>query len=234
MIQYYKIDKIEQIFAFLILIMAVCFFIALTKCNPEVPEILRGIFLPTIPENSMSSMIGLIGCIIMPHNLYLHSSLVQSRKINRSNPYSLKLAIKYFNLESFAILLVSFFINAFVISTFATFSLQDKDLTIQNAGDILNQQFKYGSIIWGLGLLAAGQSSTLAGTMAGQFVMEGFIKIKMSRTKRQLLTRCFAMVPSMMVALIGNPETLNSSLNVLQAIQLPFALIPLLKLAHSE
>jgi len=69
--------------------------------------------------------------------------------------------------------------------------------------------------MWGLGLLAAGQSSTMAGTMAGQFVMEGFIKIRISRFKRQLLTRCFAMVPSMLVALMGNPETLNSSLNVL-------------------
>lgn len=164
--------------------MAICFFVALTNCNPDVPEIFKGTFIPWIPENSLDSMIGLIGCIIMPHNLYLHSSLVQSRKINRSNPFSLKLAIKYFNLESFAILLVSFFINAFVISTFATFSLQDQDLTISNAGDILNREFKYGSIIWGLGLLAAGQSSTMAGTMAGQFVMEGFVKIKISRTKR--------------------------------------------------
>lgn len=83
-------------------------------------------------------MIGLIGCIIMPHNLFLHSSLVLSRKINRNNPFSIKLAIKYFNLESFLILLLSFFINMFVISTFATQSLGDKDLTIENAGDVLD------------------------------------------------------------------------------------------------
>lgn len=79
-------------------------------------------FVPNVPENSTSDMISLIGCIIMPHNLYLHSSLALSRKIDRSRPSVIKTAIYYFNLESFIILFISYIINLSVISTFAVYT----------------------------------------------------------------------------------------------------------------
>ena len=118
-------------------------------------------------------MVGLIGAVIMPHNLYLHSSLVQSRKIDRNDLHKIKEALLYFYLESGFSLFVSFLINLTVICTFAHFSGTDQDINLQNAGDTLSTVFgAKGKYIWAVGLLAAGQCSTLSGTMAGQFVMQ--------------------------------------------------------------
>ena len=106
----------------LVAIMGVCFFVALCKIEPNLGELFEGLFIPMVPKDALGSLIALVGCIIMPHNLYLHSSLVLSRKIDRENPSLVRKAIYYFNLESGFVLFISFFINLCVISTFANYA----------------------------------------------------------------------------------------------------------------
>ena len=122
-------------------------------------------------------MAGLIGSVIMPHNLYLHSSLAKTRKINRDNNNSIKKSLLYYYIESGILLFIAMLINGAVISTFAEF--YNEDLDIDNAGKALEKSFgNKGKYIWAIGLLAAGQSSTCSGTLAGQFVMEVNIYFK--------------------------------------------------------
>lgn len=123
-------------------------------------------------------------------------------------------------------------INLSVISTFAFYHLKDgsEEISLENAHHSLEQSFgKSARIIWAIGLMAAGQSSTMTGTYAGQFVMQGFIELKVPAYLRVLITRSIAIVPAITVAFIGNLDNFDGFLNILQAIQLPFALIPLLK-----
>lgn len=108
------------------------------------------------------------------------------------------------------------------------------DLNLRNADKALEQAFgNEARIIWGVGLLAAGQSSTMTGTYAGQFVMEGFLDIKLPVWKRVFVTRSIAIMPALAVAFISDFDEVDTYLNILQAIQLPFALIPLLKFTSS-
>ena len=123
-------------------------------------------------------------------------------------------------------------INISVISTFAYYHLKDgsDDINLENAHRSLEQSFgSSAKIIWAIGLMAAGQSSTMTGTYAGQFVMQGFVNLKVPVYMRVLITRSIAIVPAITVAFIGNLDNFDGFLNILQAIQLPFALIPLLK-----
>lgn len=138
-----------------------------------------GMFVPTIPEGSADQAIGLIGAVIMPHNLYLHSSLVLSRKINNKNVKQVHEANVYNAIESGISLFVSFLINFAVVGTFAYYHNKGyDDLNLRNADTALSETFGSAArIIWGVGLLAAGQSSTMTGTYCGQFVMEGFFDI---------------------------------------------------------
>lgn len=191
----------------------------------------------------------------MPHNIYLHSALVQSRKLDRSNPNKVREANKYFSIEASIALFVSFLINLAVVSVFAKafFSIDANDplrdcapqglayfdgkcqsIGLSNADKALSFfNGKTASYIWAAGLLAAGQSSTMTGTFAGQYVMEGFLSLKVSPWVRTAVTRTIALGPAVMVALASSRNTtvgdsLDEWLNVLQSIQLPFALIPIL------
>ena len=174
----------------------------------------------------------------MPHNLYLHSSLVLSRKINTKSKQSVHEANIYNAIESAISLFISFLISFAVVGTFAFYhdtSTTPIDLNLRNADQALQQSFGSGArVIWGLGLLAAGQSSTMTGTYAGQFVMEGFLDIKLPVWKRVFFTRCIAVMPALVVAFIADYDEVDTYLNILQSIQLPFALIPLIKFTSSE
>ena len=148
----------------------------------------------------------------------------------------------YNNIESAFALFISFIINTAVISTFASYVAQkpgdqDADLDLLQASDALEAVFGEASkYIWALGLLAAGQSATMTGTYAGQFVMEGFLDFTLPVWQRVLLTRSVALVPALVVSFL-NPSYLtgmDNFLNILQSIQLPFALIPLIKFVGSK
>ena len=145
----------------------------------------------------------------MPHNLYLHSSLVLTRKFNHRDKNAVNEANFYNAIESGISLFISFCISTAVIATFAVYvsspdqSLINRDLDLYSASDALKATFGNASkYIWAIGLLAAGQSSTMTGTYAGQFVMEGFLDIKLPVWQRVFITRSIAIVPALGVTLM--------------------------------
>ncbi|KAF3446584.1 hypothetical protein FNV43_RR11764 [Rhamnella rubrinervis] len=190
--------------------------------------------------------VGVVGCVIMPHNVFLHSALVQSRNVDPNKKSRVQEALNYYSIESTVALSVSFMINLFVTTVFAKGFYGTKEaggIGLVNAGQYLEEKYGGGLLpilyIWGIGLLAAGQSSTITGTYAGQFIMGGFLNLRLKKWMRALITRSFAIVPTIVVAVIfntseGSLDVLNEWLNVLQSIQIPFALIPLLTLVAKE
>lgn len=229
------VRKLEAFFAVLVGTMAICFWANMFIVRPGMGNIMGG-FLPLVPHDSTEQLIGLIGAVIMPHNLFLHSALVQSRNVDFKDHKKVREANKYFSIEAGISLLVSFFINMSVISTFAYYHLKpgSGDIYLENAHHSLEKSFGKGAkLIWAIGLMAAGQSSTMTGTYAGQFVMQGFINLHLPSYLRVLITRAIAIVPALIVTFIGNLDNFDGYLNILQAVQLPFALIPLLKFSAS-
>jgi NRAMP (natural resistance-associated macrophage protein)-like metal ion transporter len=185
-----------------------------------------GTLLPIIPSGALTAALGLIGAVIMPHNLYLHSSLVLTRKIDTKNKNQVNEANIYNTLESGVSLFISFVISAAVISTFAAYKQgpsfdPDINIDLNTASVVLSDTFGEASkYIWAIGLLAAGQSSTMTGTYAGQFVMEGFLDFKLPIYQRVLLTRSIAIIPALMISFM-NPDMLTSLdtyLNILQSV----------------
>lgn len=182
----------------------------------------------------------------MPHNVFLHSALVQSRKIDPNKKTHVREALRYYSIESTLALMVSFSINMFVTTVFAKGFYGTKEaenIGLENAGKFLQEKYGQGLFpilyIWGIGLLAAGQSSTITGTYAGQFIMGGFLNLPLKKWIRSLITRSFAIVPTIVVALFFDTsdsalDVLNQWLNVLQSVQIPFALIPLITLVSKE
>jgi natural resistance-associated macrophage protein 2 len=173
-IHYYGVRKLEFFFLLLIGIMTVTFCANMITSEPNYGEIAIGLVVPRVPKGSLNAMLGLVGAVIMPHNLYLHSALVLSRKVNYRNRNAVAEGNYYNAVESAISLGVSFFINTFVIATFAVYVINNKDnavdtdLNLTSAAAALEVNFgtpaKY---IWAIGLLAAGQSSTMTGTYAG-------------------------------------------------------------------
>jgi NRAMP (natural resistance-associated macrophage protein)-like metal ion transporter len=242
-IHYFGVRKLEGFFAILIIIMAVCFGINMIAADPDYEQMAIGTLLPIVPSGATTAALGLIGAVIMPHNLYLHSALVLTRKVDTRNKNQVNEANIYNTLESGVSLFISFVISVAIISTFAAYKAtqdpdQDIDIDLNSASVVLASTFGEASkYIWAIGLLAAGQSSTMTGTYAGQFVMEGFLDFKLPIYQRVLVTRSIAIVPALLVSFV-DPATLTGSLdtylNILQSVQLPFALVPLIKFVGSE
>ncbi|KAK9504989.1 hypothetical protein O3M35_009147 [Rhynocoris fuscipes] len=207
--------------------------------------------------DKISMAIGIVGSCIMPHNLYLHSGLVKTRNVDRTRDRTISEANFYFLIESALALFVSFIINLFVMSVFAhglygktnvdvlheCIARQDPygpslfhnntnivDVDIQSGGVFLGCHFGLAALyIWAVGILAAGQSSTMTGCYAGQFAMEGFLNLTWVRWKRVLFTRSIAIIPSLWVACYSDLSSfngMNDFLNALMSIQLPFAVLP--------
>nr|XP_019580122.1 PREDICTED: natural resistance-associated macrophage protein 2 isoform X2 [Rhinolophus sinicus] len=257
----YGLRKLEAFFGFLITVMALTFGYEYVTVKPSQSEVLKGMFLPSCSgcgTPQIQQAVGIVGAVIMPHNMYLHSALVKSRQVNRAKKQEIREANKYFFIESCIALFVSFIINVFVVSVFAeaffgktnqqvievcrnsssphTGLFPDDNSTlavdIYKGGVVLGCYFGPATLyIWAVGILAAGQSSTMTGTYSGQFVMEGFLNLRWSRFARVILTRSIAIIPTLLVAVFQDVEHLtgmNDFLNVLQSLQLPFALIPIL------
>uniref|UniRef100_A0A8R1HHD3 Uncharacterized protein n=1 Tax=Caenorhabditis japonica TaxID=281687 RepID=A0A8R1HHD3_CAEJA len=263
----YGVRKFEAFFCFLIACMAVTFGYEFGRSAPDAGQMFTGMFLPWCTDcdnNMVMQGVAIIGAVIMPHNFYLHSALVKSRKVDRRRAEKVTEANKYFFIESAFALFVSFVINTLVISVFAQgmYGKTNQDILnvcmnnthngmpdfykndipanndpaqsdIYHAGIFLGCTFGiFALYVWAVGVLAAGQSSTMTGTYAGQFAMEGFIQINIPQWKRILITRSLAILPTLAVVIfsggIDNISSLNDFLNCLQLIQLPFALIPVL------
>ncbi|KAL2346457.1 hypothetical protein Fmac_000457 [Flemingia macrophylla] len=242
----YGVRKLEAAFAVLIATMALSFAWMFGDAKPNGKELLMGILLPRLSSKTIRQAVGVVGCVIMPHNVFLHSALVQSRKVDPNKKGRVQEALNYYSIESSAALSVSFVINLFVTTVFAKGfygTKQANSIGLVNAGQYLEEKYGGGAFpilyIWGIGLLAAGQSSTITGTYAGQFIMGGFLDLRLKKWLRALITRSFAIVPTIIVAVVFNTseaslDVLNEWLNVLQSMQIPFALIPLLTLVSKE
>ena len=240
-IHYYGVRKLEYFFLFLIAMMTFMFCGNMYVAKPDFGAMLEGALIPTVPAGAWPAAIGLIGAVIMPHNLYLHSSLVLTRKVDYRNRTAVNEAHIYNAMESAVSLFISFVISTSVISTFAVYvganpEVRAVGLNLDKASGALSSKFgdtaKY---VWAVGLLASGQSATMTGTYAGQFVMEGFLDIKLPVYQRVLLTRAIAIVPALCVAFFDQNSMigLDTILNIIQSIQLPFALVPTIKFASS-
>ncbi|MED6196677.1 Metal transporter Nramp3 [Stylosanthes scabra] len=246
LLENYGVRKLEAVFAVLIAIMALAFAWMFGETKPNGKELLLGILIPKLSSRTIQQAVGVVGCIIMPHNVFLHSALVQSRRVDHRNKGRVQEALNYYSIESTVALIVSFVINIFVTTVFAKGFYGTElanNIGLVNAGQYLHEKYGGGLFpilyIWGIGLLAAGQSSTLTGTYAGQFIMGGFLNLRLKKWMRALITRSCAIIPTMIVALIFDTseqslDEMNEWLNVLQSVQIPFALIPLLCLVSKE
>eukprot|EP01084_Bolivina_argentea_P292634 503116_1 len=270
----YGIRKLEALFMALVGVMTIAFCANFFVDSPPSRVIFSG-FVPRFKQYAAVQALGLIGSVIMPHNLYLHSALVLSRKLNRADPRKLREANKYYIIDAFLALAVAFIINLAVVATFANQFYDEtcatastlsaclgpgsvdknapsygtcaadgigicQEIGLVHAGDALSGALGGAArYVWAVGLLAAGQSSTMTGTYAGQFCMSGFLDLQIQPWQRMFLTRSCALVPALIVVLVfHNNETASDAmsewLNVLQSIVLPFAIIPLLHFSSSE
>ncbi|CAO2815891.1 unnamed protein product [Amaranthus hypochondriacus] len=209
---------------------------------------MRGLFVPQLKGDGATGLaISLLGAMVMPHNLFLHSALVLSRKIPRSVG-GIKEACRYYLIESGIALAVAFLINVSVIAvsgavcSSSNLNMEDekscKDLDLNKASFLLkNVLGNWSSKLFAIALLASGQSSTITGTYAGQYVMQGFLDLRMEPWIRNMLTRCLAIIPSLVVALIGGSAGAGQLIiiaSMILSFELPFALIPLLKFTSSK
>ncbi|QCE02616.1 metal transporter Nramp2-like [Vigna unguiculata] len=242
----YGVRKLEGVFAVFIGTMGLSFAWMFFDTKPSEEELMMGLLIPRLSSKTLRQAVEIVGCVITPHNVFLHSALVQSRDIDIRNKGQVQEALNYYSIESSVALLVTLLINLSVITVFARVfygTEQANGIGLVNAGQYLEERYGGGLFpilyIWGIGLLAAGQSSTITGTYAGQFITEGFLKLNIKKWLRALITRSCAIVPTMICAIVFNTsesslDTLNEWLNVVQAIQIPFALIPLLTLVSKE
>lgn len=224
--------------AFIIALVAVVgfsFLVEIILAGPEIGEVASGL-IPHIPnEEALYIAIGIIGATVMPHNLYLHSALVQTRKIN-NNPASIKQALKWNVVDSAIALNIAFLVNTAILVLAATvfFKSGRTDVAeIKDAHELLAPLlgYKIAPVLFAIALIAAGQSSTVTGTLAGQIVMEGYLKLRVSPIVRRLLTRLLAIIPAVTVIWIYGDKEVNKLLifsQVLLSMQLGFAIIPLI------
>ena len=227
---------LEALVVTLIATVGVCFAFELLLSRPDVMEVAKG-FIPTTDTVSNADKlyiaIGILGATVMPHNLYLHSSIVQTRKYEE-NATGRREAVRYAFIDSTIALSFALFINAAIlIVAAATFHTSGNSgiAEIQDAFKLLTPLLGAGaSSVFALALLASGQNSTLTGTLAGQIVMEGFLNIRIRPWLRRMITRLIAIVPAVIVAVIsgeaGTAKLLILS-QVVLSLQLSFAVFPL-------
>ncbi len=227
---------LEALVVTLILVIGGCFFAEIIFSKPVVSELFLG-FIPS-PEilrnkEMLYVGIGILGATVMPHNLYLHSSIVQTRKFEQTSEGKAE-AIKFATIDSTLALMMALFINAAIlIVAAAVFHTANKPVEgIEEAYELLTPMVgaTAASIIFALALLASGQNSTLTGTLAGQIVMEGFMNIRLRPWMRRLITRLLAIVPAVIVAIVAGETAVDKLIvlsQVVLSVQLSFAVFPL-------
>ncbi len=233
-LQRFGIRKMEAFIIALISIIGGCFLVEMFLVKPDLIEISKG-FKPSIPNNeALYIAIGIIGATVMPHNLYLHSALVQTRKIKRDFQ-SIKKAIKYNFFDSLIALNLAFFVNAAILILAASAFHKGgyyEIVGLHDAHKMLSHLLgDLAPALFAIALIAAGQSSTITGTLAGQIVMEGYLHFRMNPALRRLLTRLLAVIPAVIVISILGDESVDEMLifsQVLLSMQLGFAIIPLI------
>jgi manganese transport protein len=228
---------IECLVAGLILLIGGCFAFEMIASHPVVVEALGGLIpqprIITDPA-ALYIAIGILGATVMPHNLYLHSSIVQTRAFERNDP-GMSMAIKFGTLDSTVSLLFAFFINAAILILSAAAFHGTGHHDVADIGDAFKLLapvlgVPLAGVIFAAALLASGQNSTLTGTLAGQIVMEGFLNIRLRPWVRRLITRLIAIVPAAIVAALFGETGVGKLLilsQVILSLQLSFAVVPL-------
>jgi manganese transport protein len=225
----------EAFIVCLVAIIGISFLVEILLAKPALSEIATG-FIPSIPnDTALYIAIGIIGATVMPHNLYLHSALVQTRKIRRDEK-GIRQALKYNFFDSAIALNLAFFVNAAILVLAAT-AFFNKGFTevaeIKEAHRLLSGVLgtELAPVLFAIALIAAGQSSTVTGTLAGQIVMEGYLRLRINPWVRRLMTRLIAIIPAVIVILIYGENNIDSLLvlsQVILSLQLGFAVIPLI------
>jgi manganese transport protein len=229
------IRKLEAFILGLVLIIGGAFAVQMFLAKPDLSAIAGG-FVPSMPNTeALFIAIGIIGATVMPHNLYLHSALVQSRKITRTTE-GIKRAIRYNIIDSAIALNLALFVNAAILILAAAVfhkSGYNGVSEIQDAHRLLEPLLgkSYAPVLFAVALIAAGQSSTVTGTLAGQIVMEGYLHLRIAPWLRRLITRLLAVVPAVVVVTVMGEDATGDMLvlsQVILSMQLGFAVIPLL------
>ena len=238
-IQHLGVRKFEAMILSLITVIGLCFIFQLILSKPDVGGIFSGV-LPSMTHEGLYVAIGIIGATVMPHNLYLHSALVQTREFEESSGGK-KQACKFNLIDSVVALNAALFVNAAILilasSTFFSRGIAVTEL--QQAHELISPLLgtTLAGVAFALALLLAGQSSTLTGTLAGQIVMEGFLRFRLRPFIRRLVTRLIAIVPAVVIISSQGDEGTYSLLilsQVILSMQLPFAIIPLIHFTSNK
>ena len=234
------IRKLEAFIISLVAIIGVSFFIQLVIAKPDMIEISKGLIPGFTNENALYIAIGIIGATVMPHNLYLHSSLVQTRKFERT-PIEIRKAIKFNLIDSAVALNLALFVNAaiLIIAASTFFNTGIAVTEIQDAHKMMAPMLgsTLAPLLFAVALIAAGQSSTITGTLAGQVIMEGYLNLRLQPWIRRLATRLIAIVPAFLVIYYLGEEKTGDLLvmsQVILSLQLGFAIIPLIHFVSNK
>jgi len=239
-IQRFGIRKMEAFILMLVSTIGACFIIEIFLSKPSVGGIAIGLIPRPLSGAELYVAIGILGATVMPHNLYLHSALVQSRDVHRSRD-GVAQACRYNLLDSAVAMNLAFFVNAAIlIVSAAAFHARGIQVDeIQQAHQLLEHVLGSGlaPVAFALALLCAGQSSTITGTLAGQITMEGFLRFKIRPWLRRLITRSIAIVPAVLVIASAGEKGVMQLLilsQVILSLQLPFAVVPLIRFTSSR
>ncbi|PWG79338.1 Nramp family divalent metal transporter [Pararcticibacter amylolyticus] len=226
--------SMESFIVSMVFIVGLSFLAEMFIVEPSLPEVIKGFEPSVLSGDALYIAIGIIGATVMPHNLYLHSSLVQTRKIERT-PEGIRESLKFNLIDTTVALNLAFLVNASILILAATAFFKNgyhEVAQIQDAHKLLDNIF--GSLapaLFAIALIAAGQSSTVTGTLAGQIIMEGHLNLKIQPWLRRLLTRLLAIIPAFFTILYFGEEALGELLvlsQVVLSLQLGFAVIPLI------
>jgi manganese transport protein len=256
-LQRFGVRTVEAVVILLIATIGACYFIeifVLPRTGPDFAEMGRALATPGLRQVGMAYVaVGIIGATVMPHNLYLHSALVQSRRVADDRD-SVRTAIRYNTIDSTVALGLAFLVNAAIL-VLAANVFHGRDSVTVAGGEVVQFHGESdwirvayltlapllgtaaASILFAVALLAAGQSSTITGTLAGQVVMEGFMRWRLSPWVRRLITRALAILPAILIIGVRGDGSVNDLLTLSQvvlALQLPFAMIPLLQFTSSR
>ncbi|MCA9234249.1 MAG: Nramp family divalent metal transporter [Planctomycetales bacterium] len=255
--QRFGMRTIEAVVVLFVATIAVCYFIeifVLPQTQPDFREMGAALVRPGFRQMGMIVVaVGIIGATVMPHNLYLHSALVQTRKLEKDER-SIRRAIRFNTIDSIIALTIAFFINAAILVLAAMVFYGKESATVPGAGvvafgpdaDWIRVAYltlapllgaAAASTLFAVALFASGQSSTITGTLAGQVVMEGFMQWKIAPWIRRLITRLLAILPAIVIVGLRGEGSVNDLLvlsQVVLALQLPFAMFPLLHFTSSR
>lgn len=256
-LQRFGMRTIEAVVLLLVVTMALCYYIeifVLPETRPSFIEMGSALFHPGLGQSGMIVLtIGIIGATVMPHNLYLHSALVQSRKLQKDDP-SIRSGILFNTIDASVALTVAFFVNAAILVLAALVFFGKTSVMVPGAhlvrftpdADWIRVAYLtlapllgtvLASTLFAVALLASGQSSTITGTLAGQVVMEGFMHWRIRPWLRRLITRTMAIIPAVLIIGVRGSSSVTDLLvlsQVVLALQLPFAMFPLLHFTSSR